>query len=77
MYKAPGLYDNESPTYLGSAHRPFTPRAAGLGNLSRPKAVPLPRLEDRRKLLGELDTLRREVEYRANMAGIDDHTRRA
>ncbi|MCI0704166.1 MAG: DUF1501 domain-containing protein, partial [Planctomycetia bacterium] len=23
MYKPPGLYDNEGPTYLGPAHRPF------------------------------------------------------
>jgi hypothetical protein len=25
MYKPPGLYDTEGPTYLGPAHRPFVP----------------------------------------------------
>ena len=30
MYKAPGLYDNESPTYPGPAHRPFVPKEEGL-----------------------------------------------
>src|SRR5687768_1085672 len=34
MYRAPGLYDNESPTYTGPAHRPFVPRGDGIGNLS-------------------------------------------
>ena len=29
MYKAPGLYDNEGPTYLGPAHRPFVPKEVG------------------------------------------------
>src|SRR5262245_47586238 len=41
MYKPPGLYDNEGPTYLGPAHRPFVPRAEGLANLSLAKGVTL------------------------------------
>ena len=31
MYKPPGLYDNEGPTYLGPAHRPFVPEGRGAG----------------------------------------------
>src|SRR5262245_60545431 len=39
MYKPPGLYDNESPAYTGSAHRPFVPKAEGLANLSLAKGI--------------------------------------
>lgn len=77
MYEAPRLYDNEGPTYTGPAHRPFVPRAEGLSNLSLAKGVSLGRLQDRRRLLSEFDTLSREVEYRGGMSGIDEYTRRA
>jgi hypothetical protein len=62
MYERPGLYDNESPTYLGPAHRPFVPRAEGLENLSLVKGVSLDRLENRRQLLKDFDTFQRKVE---------------
>jgi uncharacterized protein (DUF1501 family) len=77
MYKAPGLYDNESPTYAGPAHRPFVPKAEGLKNLKPAKGVPLGRLRDRRQLLQEYDTLSRAVDYNAGMAGIDAYTQKA
>ena len=62
MYERPGLYDNESPTYLGPAHRPFAPRDEGLANLSLVKGVSLDRLQNRRELLKEFDTFQRTVE---------------
>ncbi len=77
MYKAPGLYDNEGPAYTGPAHRPFVPKAEGLANLSPAKGVSLERLQDRRQLLREFDTLSREVDYSGSMSGIDAHTQRA
>ncbi len=77
MYKPPGLYDNEGPTYLGPAHRPFVPRAEGLANLSLVKSVSLDRLRDRGQLLREFDTLNREVDHRGAMQGLDAHTQRA
>jgi hypothetical protein len=77
MYKAPGLYDNESPAYTGPAHRPFVPKAEGLKNLSPAKGVTLDRLGDRKRLLRQLDTVSREVDYNAGMSGIDSYTRRA
>jgi hypothetical protein len=77
MYKAPGLYDNEGPTYTGPAHRPFAPRAEGLANLSPAKGVSLDRLRERRRLLREFDTLSREVDQSGGMAGIDAYTQRA
>ncbi|HKB06029.1 MAG TPA: DUF1501 domain-containing protein [Gemmataceae bacterium] len=77
IYKPPGLYDNEGPTYLGPAHRPFVPKAEGLANLSLVKGVSAERLGDRKELLRTFNTLSREVEHRGNMSGIDAYTRRA
>jgi hypothetical protein len=77
MYKAPGLYDNESPTYVGPAHRPFVPKSEGLANLQLAKGVSLNRLHDRRQLLKEFDSLSRDIEHKGNMSGIDSYTQRA
>ena len=77
MYKPPGLYDNEGPNYLGNAHRPFVPKSEGLSNLSPAKGVPIERLRERGSLLKEFDTLKREVDVRGSMSGIDEYTRRA
>jgi hypothetical protein len=77
MYERPGLYDNEGPTYLGPAHRPFSPRHEGLENLRLAKGVSLERLHNRQELLQEFDNLRREVEYRGQFSGLDTHIQRA
>jgi uncharacterized protein (DUF1501 family) len=77
MYKPPGLYDNEGPTYVGPAHRPFVPKSEGLANLSLAKGVSAERLRDRRDLIREFDTMRRDVDYRDGMSGIDTYTQRA
>ena len=77
MYKPPGLYDNEGPTYLGPAHRPFVPKADGLANLSLAKGISLDRLRDRRQILREFDTLSREVDATSGLSVIDTYTQRA
>jgi hypothetical protein len=77
MYKPPGLYDNEGPTYTGAAHRPFVPKADGLANLSLAKSISLDRLRDRRQLLREFDTLSREVDHSGSMPAMDAYTERA
>jgi hypothetical protein len=77
MYRAPGLYDNESPAYIGPAHRPFAPRAEGLANLSLARGLSLDRLGDRRQLLAQFDALQREVDYGASGVGIDAYTAQA
>lgn len=77
MYKAPGLYDNEAPKYLGASHRPFVPREEGLENLSLVKGISHDRLRERGRLLREFDTLRREIDQKGDMAAIDSHTVRA
>ncbi|MDB5339452.1 MAG: hypothetical protein JWN70_5071 [Planctomycetaceae bacterium] len=77
MYKAPGLYDNESPAYTGPAHRPFVPKAEGLANLSLVKGISLDRLRERRELLSEFDVLSREAEYVGVLPSSDAYTQRA
>ena len=77
MYKPPGLYDNEGPTYLGPAHRPFVPKAEGLANLSLAKSISLDRLRDRRQILREFDTLNRDVDATNGLSVIDTYTQRA
>jgi hypothetical protein len=77
MYQPPGLYDNEGPTYLGPAHRPFVPRAEGLANLSPAKGVSMDRLQVRKRLLDRFDRMRRDVDASGTLAGIDANTQRA
>jgi uncharacterized protein (DUF1501 family) len=77
MYKPPGLYDNEGPTYLGHTHRPFSPRGDALANLTRAKGVSLAALADRRRLLGAFDDINRSIDATGGMAAMDEYTRRA
>jgi hypothetical protein len=77
MYDPPGLYDNEGPTYLGPAHRPFAPRKEGLNNLTLCKGVTAEQFADRRRLLESFDTLRRDLDTSGTLSGMDEHARRA
>jgi hypothetical protein len=67
----------EDPEYCGAAHRPFVPSGPGLENLRLVSGVSLDRLDDRKMLLHELDNMKREVDYRGSMTGIDAYTVRA
>ncbi|RIK74191.1 MAG: DUF1501 domain-containing protein [Planctomycetota bacterium] len=69
--------DAEDPEYCGAAHRPFVPSGPGLDNLSLTSGVSLDRLDNRKELLKNLDTIRREVDYRGAMTGVDAFTVRA
>jgi hypothetical protein len=77
MYERPGLYDNEGPTYVGAAHRPFAPRDNGLQDLSLAKGISLERLTDRKQLLQQFDGINRDYDQRGAMAALDAHTRSA
>jgi hypothetical protein len=68
---------SEDPEYCGAAHRPFVPSGPGLENLRLVSGVSLDRLGNRKELLRNLDTIRREVDYRGAMNGIDAYTTRA
>jgi len=63
--------------YTGSANEPFIPNGAGLNNLSLSRDITLDRLDDRRRLLQGLDSLRRHVDHRGTFAGIDAFTQQA
>ena len=68
---------DEDPAYAGTAHRPFVPTGPGLENLGLVAGVSLDRLSDRKQLLSHLDTIRRDIDYRGALAGLDAYTVRA
>ena len=68
------LSDPGEPAYLGMAHRPFTPTGPGMANLGLAKDMTLERLDDRKALLQSMDTLRRDLDTRGNLAGMDAYT---
>jgi Protein of unknown function (DUF1501) len=64
-----GKFDASGP--LGSAYMPFVP--GGGGNLQKDMQLSLARqqIDDRRNLLGRLDLLRREIDNRGALEGVD------
>ncbi len=68
----------EAPGYVGDAHRPFIPSKRGVDNFTLQKEITLERFEDRKKLLSQLDTLRRNVDaHGPEFEGIDAFTAQA
>jgi hypothetical protein len=78
--QAPG---HTAAAYLGVAYNPFSvggdPNQANFSvrNLTLPNGINMGRLENRRRLLQRVDTLRREVDQTGLMNGFDAFTRRA
>lgn len=70
--------EHAEPVYLGAAHRPFVPGSRTVANLSLPREISLSRLDDRKVLLGSIDSMRRTLDdARGTMAGMDAYTERA
>jgi hypothetical protein len=65
------------PGYLGVAHRPFTPSGPGIENLRLAGGINVDRMDDRKNLLGQFDTIRRDVDASGTMKGMDSFTGRA
>ncbi len=65
------------PGYLGVAHRAFTPDGPGLSNLGLAGGMTADRQHDRRSLLAQFDTVRREIDASGTMAGLDSFAQRA
>ena len=63
--------------YTGTAHGPFIPDGAGLKNLGLLRDLSVNRLENRRVLLSQMDTLRRDVDRTGTFDGLDAFTRQA
>lgn len=74
---AEGGGDGEHTAYVGDAHRAFCFDGPLLKNLQLNKDVPLERLADRKDLLQGFDTLRRDLDVRGQMSGMDAYTARA
>ncbi len=73
------MYDprHESETYTGVAHRAFVSSDDALEDLELHRSVAQARLDDRRQLLGDLDNLRRDMDHRGELAGVDAFRERA
>jgi Protein of unknown function (DUF1501) len=70
----------ESPQYIGSAHRPFVMASNSGGsarNLSLSYGITTQRLQNRKQLAEQLDTLRRDMDQANQFAGIDAFTAQA
>jgi hypothetical protein len=68
----------ESPQYLGAAHRPLQMVGTeGVRNLSLNREITPARLGDRRTLLDNFDTMRRELDVRRESQDMDAYTARA
>ncbi len=65
------------PGYLGVAHRPFTPSGPGIENLRLASGVTTNRMGERKDLLSQFDTVRREIDASGTMKGMDSFTGRA
>lgn len=69
--------------YLGAAYNPFSPGddpnndSFQVRNLKLPGAIDETRLGDRRALLSDIDTLRRDVDAQGTAAGLDEFYRDA
>jgi hypothetical protein len=67
----------EEPHYAGIAHRPFRIGTDDALSLRPPKGITVEQLDDRRKLLEGLDTLRRDLDTRGELAAMDSFNARA
>jgi hypothetical protein len=67
--------DTGDPSYLGPAHRPFVPD--GQMNLGLPRGVTRRQLEDRQVLRATFDGLRRDLDSRGELTGMEAFTAKA
>ncbi|MCE9532263.1 MAG: DUF1501 domain-containing protein [Planctomycetes bacterium] len=69
--------DPGDPSYLGTAHRPFKPGGETMNSLSLVRGVSPEQLTDRKVLLKNFDSVRRDLDAKGEMAGVDAFTQRA
>lgn len=67
-------YSGGEPGYLGAVHKAFEPMG---GSLKLNDKLTSARLDERTNLLGQLDTIRRDVDASGKMAALDSFTQRA
>ena len=69
--------DPGDPSYLGTAYRPFKPGGEAVNSLGLVRGVTPEQLADRKRLRDTFDTVRRDIDARGEMAGVDAFTARA
>lgn len=67
-------YSGGDPGYLGAVHKAFEPMG---GSLKLNDKLTSARLDERTNLLGQLDTIRRDMDTTGKMAALDSFTQRA
>jgi hypothetical protein len=72
-----GLGNPYDPLYLGLAHQPFNPFGQVGQDLRPARGLSAERLQDRRQLLRDVDTLRRDLDSRGALDGMDAFNRQA
>lgn len=70
-YGSPG-----HPGFLGAAHTAFRPNGEGRGDLKL-NSITVDRLADRKRLLGSMDRLRRDLDRSGKMDALDSFTQQA
>ncbi len=64
------------PGFLGSAHSVFKPDGEDMKNMTL-NGITIDRLQDRRRLLSEIDSMRRDIDVSGAMSGMDAFGQRA
>lgn len=68
--------DSGTAGFLGSAYAPFKPDGPGMQNMTL-NGITLERLADRRQLLAQVDSMRRDIDVTGAMQGMDAFGQRA
>ena len=71
-----GWADPGQAGFLGQAHAPFTPNADGAASLVL-QGIDVAQLDDRKRLLGRLDSFERAAEKAVEFSGVDAFTEQA
>ena len=77
MNDGPVFRDEFGALYAGPAHRPFSPTSGAFDDLGLTAGMTRERLGERKTLLRAFDTLRRDLDSRAELAGMDRFTAQA
>ena len=71
MADGPVFRDEFGALYVGSGHRPFTPTGPAFDDMVLTPGMTDERLRDRKELLDEFDTLRRDLDNRGEFVALD------
>ena len=72
-----GMSIGTEPGFLGIAHRPFSPEGPSRENLRLAQGVTASRMDDRKDLLASFDTVRRDLDTKGTLNGMDSFNQRA